>query len=118
MRLILTTSILTLLAQPAWAQTVYYCSMTNLVEIDRQISRYQPERFKMSVTEEYVHFGSGGYLDGGFMHVREKKQDGGFRAEKRPLGTPMAVALFEPPDFYYSYLAISAVSFHATCDRF
>ena len=100
MRLILTTSILTLLAQPVWAQTVYYCSMKNLVEIDRQISRYQPERFKMSVTEEYVHFGSGGYLDGGFMHVREKKQDGGFRAEKRPLETPMAVALFEPPDFF------------------
>ena len=82
MRLILTTSILTLLAQPAWAQTVYYCSMTNLVEIDRQISRYQPERFKMSVTEEYVHFGSGGYLDGGFMHVREKSRMVAFALKK------------------------------------
>ena len=63
MRLILTTIILTMLAQPVWAQTVYYCSMNVVAKIDsEEIITYKNERFKMSVSAEEIKFESKGYL--------------------------------------------------------
>ena len=45
---LLNTIILTLLAQPAWAETVYYCTSDTPETVkDDLVTKHPPERFKM-----------------------------------------------------------------------
>ena len=125
MRLILTTIILTMLAQPVWAQTVFFCVMTEFASVsDSGTKRFVPERFKMSVDQKNVKFGSGGYLDNAAMEVtRYFSYNSSFYAKTviggSDNGVPLAIAKYEPPNFYFSSVMTDVIdSFHATCDKF
>ena len=53
MRFLLNTIILTLLAQPAWAETVYYCTSDTPVTMKEDlINKHNQERFKMMVDNQ------------------------------------------------------------------
>lgn len=50
---LLNTIILALLAQPAWAETVYYCTSDTPVNMKHDlVTKYPPERFKMMVDNQ------------------------------------------------------------------
>lgn len=53
MRFLLNAIILTLLAQPAWPETVYYCTSDTPVTMkDDLVTKHPPERFKMMVDNQ------------------------------------------------------------------
>ena len=104
-----------MLAQPVCAQTVYYCVMTNAVDITAdRTTKIRSERFKMEVDVETITFGSDGIMRGMEMTSVNLFRDGSFVAESHT-GT----ARFAPPEFFYSAVFEHAItSFHATCDQF
>ena len=77
MRLIFTSIILALLAQPTWAQTVYYCVTTNSVNVTYDgVKSHKEERFKMAVDEQQVQFvGSGMFSSDDIWVVEVVNQD-------------------------------------------
>ena len=120
MRLILTTIILTMLAQPVWAQTVYYCSINVVAKIDsEEMITYKNERFKMSVSAEEIKFESKGYL----LRKKVLKPNffGGdtyFTAQDSTVDGRI-LAQFYAPNFSYSRVdANEVISFTATCEKF
>jgi hypothetical protein len=120
MRFILTTIILTMLAQPVWAQSVYYCVMTNLYSIEgAKLKEYEPERFIMMVGKKQVNF-SKGYMSAIVLEVVTAYQDSSFSAKfDLAEGTPYAIARYEPPHFRYSVVSSKdIVSVQATCEEF
>ena len=56
MRLLVSTILLTMLAQPVWAKTVHYCETTALAQITDQerVATIKPHRFKMAVSDGSV----------------------------------------------------------------
>jgi hypothetical protein len=120
MRLLLTTIILTMLAQPVWAQTVYYCVMTEFSRISADnLEAKEPQRFKMSVDLKEVKF-AGGYLNGVSLDVTHNfVSDSGLLAKADTPWSTNIIATFKPPNLYLSSIFIDAVdSFHATCEKF
>ena len=128
MRLILTTIILAMLAQPVWAQTVFYCTITNLAEIDRNaITRLPSGRFTMSVDETKVSFASSdGYPMTEFLNLKvfDVVTTTWFGAVTMKLdhyedGSPIAIVKFNSPDLYFTYVDfLDVFSFHASCEKF
>ena len=60
MRLFLTTIVLVLLAQPAWAAEVYYCAMTSHATVRaNEIEKHTLERFKVAVDVDQITFKGG-----------------------------------------------------------
>ena len=121
MRVIFSTIILAMFAQPAWAQTVYYCVMTECPRISADgLERYQPERFKLSVDHKLVKFGNDRSLDGATLDVKHYfRTTSSFTAEAgSPLGA-FSIANFKPPHFFFAgVFPDEVVSFHATFDKF
>ena len=124
MRLLLTTIILTMLAQPAWAQTVYYCLMLNVAQMDTGVvSEYRTQKFSFSLTDEKVIFGSGGYFDGLILEVDMIYEDrSGFVAHRPDLfgvDYTTTVATLEDGQFNYADILENKITvIHATCDKF
>lgn len=120
MRLILTAIILTMLAQPVWAETVYYCFMKNFVSIeDETPAHYQKERFLMAVTEKEVVFKSEGYLTGSVSLNFYDDVDGSFSGVKFDPAHRVISISFRAPNFRLSVVDPNEVlSLHATCDIF
>lgn len=121
MRLLLTTIILTMLAPPVWAQTVYYCVMTEFSTISADgLEQYKPERFKMSVDPKQVKFANSGYLRGASLEVTHYFDgDSSFNAKADSVFATITIASFEPPNLFFSAVFNDGVdSFHATCDIF
>jgi hypothetical protein len=63
-RTLLTAIFLTLFSQTASANTVFYCTGTNLVKVeDHKLEKFKTQNFKFSVNQNTIKFGSGGYFD-------------------------------------------------------
>ena len=80
MRLILTTIILTLLAQPVWALTVYYCETITFDQVtEEKVLITKPYRFKMAVEADEVKIQGTDFTDFNFDRV-SLTSDGAFNA--------------------------------------
>ena len=120
MRLTLTTIILTMLAQPVWAQTVYYCVMTSFAAIkDGRVEEYKPQRFKMAVTKDEAVFKNDGFLDDfSIAHKAYDPYDGSFVGIFQKNFVVISM-IFQPPDIRFSIIDSNEVAvLHAECDTF
>ena len=122
MRLLLTTIILTMLAQPVWAETVYYCETTAFAQVtaDNRVLNIRPHRFKMAVSaDELKIVGSDpSFLDLTFHKVKFNRDGIGFIAVDYAWGWAWAIAQFNPPQFRLTDLGVSIRSYNAHCEDF
>jgi len=121
MRLILTAIILTMLAQSATAEDVYYCTTSALVGIDEnnQPVNFNPERFKMLVTNKKVKFGSGSMLESIELEISDKLDNGTFWANDKFAGKVVtAMAEFGSNRLDFALIRATIVSLRANCDKF
>ena len=121
MRLILTTIILTMLAQPAWAKKVYYCETTAFAQVtqENEVLDIRSYRFKMAVSEDEVKISGGeGKLDFSFDYVKLNLDGVGFLAVRYMFDFPWTLASFRPPRLEVMDLGENLSSFTAHCEDF
>ena len=120
MRLFLTTIILTMLAQPVWAQKVYYCETTAFAQVtqENEIADVRPYRFKMAVSENVVKISGADFFSIYFDEVKVTGQ-GSFFAIAYTRSFPLTLASFRPPNLQVTDLADTQLSaFNAHCEDF
>ena len=120
MRLFLTTIILTMLAQPVWAQKVYYCETTAFAQIteENEVLDVQSYRFKMAVLEDTVKISGADFYDYTFNEVQLLSNPYAFLAERRMFSFPWTIASFSPPRLKIMDLGDTISSFTAHCEDF
>ena len=122
-RLFLTTIILTLLAQPAFAELIFYCETTDGGEITSDgFEKKNNQNFNFVVTKGAVNFGEGGFASKLTLKTTLLNlETGAFAADARmdaSPDTPLFVAKFAPPHLFFATVSFRLVqAFHATCDR-
>ena len=119
MRFILTTIILTMLAQPVWAKTVYHCETVAFASIteENSVDEIRSYRSKMAVLPEKVLFSGEDFLVFGFDDLR-MSNDGGFHGKQHFAGDVIAIGNFSPPNLKVLLLRKSLLSFRAHCENF
>ena len=119
MRLLLTTIILTMLAQPVWAQKVYYCETTAFAQItkENEVLDVRSYRFKMAVLENEVKI-SGSAFNFTFDEVQFLTIPGSFMAVDYMFKFPFTLASFTPPRLKVIDFQDILSSFTAHCEDF
>ena len=120
MRLILTTIILTMLAQPVWAQKVYYCETTAFAQVssENEVADIRPYRFKMAVSANSVEFSSADFMDFRFDEVQIRADGNGFFAAENLYGLPVSIGEFDPPQLKVTLMRVTMSAFNAHCEDF
>ena len=125
MRLFLTTIVLVLLAQPALAKTVYYCSPVKAIALLHDTIKEVPvDRFTMSVNSKTVEF-QGGSLAGSSLKIEFLDEDDNFRAKDTFIGDHgiETSALAAKTGKFFVFTSVfketaHVVSLFATCETF
>jgi len=120
-RLLLTTIILTLLVQPVWAKTVYFCETLGFAQIslDNEVLNLRPYRFKMAVTSETVEFSGDDFLPELKFNKVTILEDGEFFAGTDWGGMPVASGKFSPPKLKVAIsMYDTPMAFTAHCEDF
>ena len=119
-RLLLTTIILTMLAQPVWAKTVYYCDTTAFAQISihNEVRNVRSYRFKMSVSPESIEFSSDEFMDFRFDEVLIKTDGKGFFAAENLYELPISIGEFDPPQLRVTLMRGTISAFNAHCEAF
>lgn len=119
MRLLLTTIILTMLAQPVWAQKVYYCETTAFTQISEEdkVTNVRSYRFKMAVLEDRVKISGADFYDFTFDEVKFLSTPE-FLAVDYMFDFPWTIASFKPPRLKVMDLGDTLSSFTAHCEDF
>jgi len=69
-RTLLAAIFLTLFSQTAWANAVYYCSGTHLVQVENSIfERFSPLNFKFSVDRTKIKYGNSTFFNGAIESI-------------------------------------------------
>ena len=99
------------------ADKVWYCEMTEFVEIfGGELNRIKPERFKMKIDDRRVVFSSEGFLADNYIDI----EDGAwikyniFRAN----GDHETLNFIDGSLAYSMIAGVSIYSFHANCEVF
>lgn len=123
MRLILTTSILTMLAQPVWALTVYYSETITFGQVtDENVLIIRPYRFKIAASADEVKIRGTDFMDFNF-HKVSLTSDGAFNAVNHLLPKTqdfaVAIGFFSPPMLRVTTIREELIeSFFAHCKHF
>ena len=124
MRLILTTIILTMLAQPVWAKNVYYCETTAFAQVteENEVLEARSYRFKMAVSANEVKISGAEFFSVSFDEVIFTDVSAGFVAVYHfkyldQLKTfPVTIAAFSPPQLKVMDFNDTLSAFHAHCE--
>jgi len=129
MRLILTTIILTLLAQPVWAQKVYYCETTAFAQVteENEVLKARSYRFKMAVSANEVKISGAEFFSFPFDEVLFDEvlfaDDGAafaavyhFKYLDQLKTFPVTIAAFSPPQLKVMDFNDTLSAFHAHCE--
>ena len=119
-RLLLTTIILTLLAQPAFAKTVYYCETFGLTQVkdDGEVLNFRPYRFKMAVSAERVEIRGKDFGEYYFYEPQVSADKKGVHAIQSGFFGSMYAMRFDPPELRLVSLDFPLTAFIAHCDDF
>ena len=119
MRLLVSTILLTLLAQQVWAQKVYYCETTAFAQVtfENEVLDIRPYRFKMAVSANSVEF-SRDFMDFRFDEVEIKMDGKGFFAGENLYGLPISIGEFDPPKLKVTLMRDTISAFNAHCEDF
>ena len=110
-----------MLAQPVWAQKVYYCETTAFAQIteENEVLDIRSYRFKMAVSEDEVKIsGREGVLNYSFGDVKMKADGEGFLAVDYFLDFPFTIGSFTPPQLRVMDFDLILSSFSAHCEDF
>ena len=121
MRTLLTTIILTMLAQPVWAKTVYYCETLAFSQItnDDKVQNLRPYRFKMAVTSDSVEFSGDDFIPDLEFNVVRSFGEGSFLGGAVWADVPVASGDFAPPRLTVTAnMHDTPFSFTAHCEDF
>ena len=120
MRLILTTIILTMLAQQAWAQKVYYCETTAFAQVtkENEVLDVRSYRFKMAVLENEVKISGAEFFNFTFDEVQFLTVSDSFMAVDHRFSFPFTLASFTPPRLKVMDFGENLSSFTAHCENF
>ena len=124
MRLILTTIILTMLAQPVWAKKVYYCETTAFAQVteENEVLEARSYRFKMAVSANEVKISGAEFFSVSFDEVLFADDGAAFAAVYHfkyldQLKTfPVTIAAFSPPQLKVMDFNDTLSAFHAHCE--
>ena len=120
MRLLLTTILLTLLAQPAFAKTVYYCETFGFAQVtdDGEVLDIRPYRFKMAVSRNRVEIRSKDFGDWYLLEPEFAADNKRFRVVQDSLHGGYVAARFKPPELRLVFLNDPLAAVIAQCDDF
>jgi hypothetical protein len=62
-KVLLTAICLILFSQKTWAETVFYCSGTHIVDIENnKLQQFEPDNFKFTVNKNQIKYGNRGFM--------------------------------------------------------
>ena len=115
MRFVFAALLILGLSQPAWASTIFFCSMQEFAGVEKnKFKQFKLENFRMAVSAREVQFGSGGFLNNYNLKDVDFISDEFFDARDSYI-----IMKYESPNLYISATYYDEVNLiYATCDKF